>query len=115
MAVYLHDDGAQGDDALLQTRSGLAEAIRQQRSRHPIIAVFPQAKTGRKWEHPEMQELVIAELDRTVEEFRGDPSRLYLTGFSMGANGTYRIAYRSPQKVCSASYHRWPDRNGNLS
>jgi predicted peptidase len=27
-------------------------------------------------------------LDQTVEEFNGDPKRLYLSGFSMGGYGT---------------------------
>jgi poly(3-hydroxybutyrate) depolymerase len=38
------------------------------------------------------------QLEHTIEEFHGDQSRIYLTGFSMGGAGTYRMA------------HRWPDR-----
>jgi predicted peptidase len=48
-----------------------------------------------------MEELVIAELDRTMAEFNGDPSRVYLTGFSMGATGAYRIAYRWPTRFAA--------------
>lgn len=48
-----------------------------------------------------MQELVIAELDRTMAEFSGDPARVYLTGFSMGATGAYRIAYRWPARFAA--------------
>ncbi len=99
--VYLHGDGRQGNDGLRHTTTGLAEQIRQQRFRFPAIAVFPQAKSGTKWEFPEMQDLAMAELDRTVDEFRGDRTRLYLTGFSMGANGTYRSAYRWPEKFAA--------------
>jgi predicted peptidase len=39
----------------------------------------------------------MLQLERTIEAFHGDRSRLDLTGFSMGGAGTYRIA------------HRWPD------
>ena len=48
-----------------------------------------------------MEELVIAELERTMSEFNGDPARLYLTGFSMGATGAYRIAYRWPTRFAA--------------
>lgn len=96
--VCLHGNGQQGNDGLRQTRVGLADSIRQNRSLFPAIAIFPQAKSGTRWLFPEMEELVIAELDRTIAEFHGDPRRIYLTGFSMGATGAYRIAYRWPDK-----------------
>lgn len=36
-----------------------------------------------------------------MSEFGGDPARLYLTGFSMGATGAYRIAYRWPARFAA--------------
>jgi predicted peptidase len=99
--VCLHGNGRQGNDGLRQTMSGLADSIRQNRSLFPAIAIFPQAKAGTRWLFPEMEELVIAELDRTIAEFHGDPRRIYLTGFSMGAAGAYRIAYRWPDKFAA--------------
>jgi len=45
-----------------------------------------------------MQELVIAELGQVEKEFSIERSREYLTGHSMGAAGTYRIAYRWPDR-----------------
>jgi predicted peptidase len=99
--VYLHGNGRQGDDGLLQTVTGIADQIRQHRLRYPLIAVIPQAATGTFWPNPEMEELVIAELDRTVEEFHGDSTRLYLGGYSMGGVGAYRIAYHWPDKFAA--------------
>lgn len=99
--VYLHGNGRQGNDGLRQTVSGLADSIRQDRSLFPAIAIFPQAKAGTRWLFPEMEELVIAELDRTIAQFHGDRRRIYLTGFSMGATGVYRIAYRWPEKFAA--------------
>jgi predicted peptidase len=96
VVVQLHGNGGQGPDGLLPTARGMADYIRLNRSRFPAVAVFPQAETGKRWLDGDMEELVIAELDRTMAEFNGDPSRVYLAGFSMGATGAYRIAYRWP-------------------
>jgi predicted peptidase len=60
----------------------------------PIIAVLRQAQPNGGWHQREMQDLAIAQLDQTMREFNVDPSRQYLTGFSMGGAGVYRFAYR---------------------
>lgn len=99
--VDLHGGGAQGSDGIRQTAHFLADQIRLRRGRFPLIAVFPQAATGTDWLEPEMQDLVIAEIDRSVAEFHGDQSRVYLTGFSMGAGGAYRLAARFPKRFAA--------------
>jgi predicted peptidase len=94
----LHGAGQQGNDGLLPTRGDLSDNIRRNRSLFPAIIVFPQAQMGTRWLDLDMQELAIAELDQAIKEFQVDSKRVYLTGFSMGAGGTYRIAYRWPEK-----------------
>ena len=101
VVVQLHGNGAQGPDGLLPTARGMADYIRLNRSRFPALALFPQAEPGKRWLDGDMEELVIAELDQTMAEFNGDPSRVYLTGFSMGATGAYRIAYRWPTRFAA--------------
>ena len=46
--VFLHGDGAQGQDGLLPTARGLADAIRFDRPLFPVVAVFPQAEKGKR-------------------------------------------------------------------
>src|SRR5215469_16886066 len=92
--LLLHGNGIQGDDGLLPTRRFLADEIRARRDAFPVICVVPQAAKGEFSEQPSMQQLAIAELDQTVKEFRIDTSREYLIGYSMGAAGSYRIAYK---------------------
>lgn len=99
--MYLHGNGHQGSDGVRQTVAAFADAIREKRSLFPAIIVLPQATDGEAWFIPEMQDLVMAELDQTIAEFHGDPSRIYLTGFSMGATGAYRIAYHRPHKFAA--------------
>jgi predicted peptidase len=99
--VSLHGNGAQGSDGRKQTASGLADHIRQHSSRFPAIVLFPQAKVGTRWFDADMEELVIAELDQTISAFHVDARRIYLTGFSMGATGAYRIAARWPDRFAA--------------
>ncbi len=101
LIVDLHGNTIQGDDALLATKVGLGDAIRTRRDAYPVICVFPQAPKGRFWEEADMQELIMAEIDQVVKEFRIDPSRQYLTGYSMGAAGTYRLAFKYPQRFAA--------------
>lgn len=99
--VDLHGNGAQGDDGIRQTAHFLADQIRLNRSRFSLIAVFPQAARGTTWDSPAMQAMVIAEIDKTLTEFHGDPRRLYLSGFSMGGAGVYQIAARWPERFAA--------------
>lgn len=103
LIIDLHGNGAQGSDGLLQTGRGLvlAEQIRLHRSRFPAIGLFPQAELGKRWLDEDMQALVIAQLDQTFNEFRLDAGRIYLTGFSMGAAGAYRLAFRWPKRFAA--------------
>lgn len=99
--VSLHGNGRQGSDGMLPTGTDFAARIRENRAPFPAIVVFPQAQTGMRWFYPQMEQLVMAELDRTIAEFRVDPARVYLHGFSMGAAGSYRIASKWPERFAA--------------
>lgn len=99
--VSLHGNGRQGTDGMLQTGTDFAIHIRENRAPFPAIVVFPQAKPGTRWSYPQMQKLVMAELDRTISEFSVDTARLYLHGYSMGATGSYRLAYKFPDRFAA--------------
>jgi len=94
--LFLHGAGERGDDGLLQTNVGLAPAIRQNPSRYPAIAIFPQVPRDSQWVGAP-GDMAVAALQRTMREFKVDPSRVYLTGLSMGGHGTWYVAYRHPQ------------------
>ena len=86
---------------MLQTGTDFAIRIRENRAPFPAIVVFPQAKRGTRWFYPQMQKLVMAELDRTIAEFSVDTTRLYLHGYSMGGTGSYRLAYKFPDRFAA--------------
>jgi len=93
--LFLHGMGEQGRDGLLQTQVGLAAAIRQHSSRYPAIVIFPQAPEDSLWVGTTAR-MAMAALSKTMEEFQTDAGRVYLTGLSMGGNGTWYLAYRNP-------------------
>lgn len=101
LIVSLHGNGRQGTDGMLQTGTDFAIRIRENRAPFPAIVVFPQARIGTRWLYAEMEELVIAELNWSIAEFRVDTARVYLQGYSMGAGGSYRIAYRWPERFAA--------------
>jgi len=98
--LFLHGVGEAGEDGLLQTQVGLGPAIRQARERFPFIVVFPQARRNQFWVG-EMADLALKTLNRAVEEFNGDPGRLYVTGISLGGHGTWCMAARVPGKFAA--------------
>ena len=98
--LFLHGAGERGKDGYIQTQVGLAPAIRQNPSRFPAIAVFPQSPAESSWTGA-IARMALAALDKTMREYQTDPTRVYLTGLSMGGNGTWYIAYRNPKRFAA--------------
>lgn len=94
--LFLHGAGERGDDGLVQTNVGLGPAIRQNPARYPAIVVFPQAPRDSQWVGTPA-DMAVAALQQTMREFHVDPTRVYLTGLSMGGHGTWYVAYRHPE------------------
>lgn len=98
--LFLHGAGERGEDGLIQTEVGIGSAIRSASSRFPAIVVFPQAPRDSTW-HGAPGRAAMAALDRTTTEFNSDPSRVYLTGMSMGGNGSWYLAYEHPERFAA--------------
>ncbi len=90
--LFLHGAGERGDDGLVQSDVGLGRAIRQNPERWPAVVVFPQVPAEERWVG-RMGSVAMAALDATGTEFNIDESRTYLTGLSMGGQGSWYLAY----------------------
>jgi predicted peptidase len=98
--LFLHGAGERGSDGYFQTQVGLGAAIRQNADRIPAIVVFPQSRPDSSWTGTSAN-VALAALDQTMGEYQTDPARVYLTGLSMGGNGTWYIAYRNPKRFAA--------------
>lgn len=98
--LFLHGAGERGADGLVQTEVGIGSAIRSASSRFPAIVIFPQAPEDSTW-HGAPGRAAMAALDSTMHEFHADSSRVYLTGMSMGGNGSWYLAYQHPERFAA--------------
>jgi predicted peptidase len=98
--LFLHGGGERGSDNLIQTQVGIATAIRKNVASYPAIVIFPQVPRDSIWTGVP-GDVAIAALDRTLSEFSTDPDRVYLTGMSLGGNGTWYLAYRYPDRFAA--------------
>jgi predicted peptidase len=100
VTLFLHGAGERGSDGLKQTQVGLGKAIRLNPERWQSIAVFPQVPAGESWQGI-AGDIALAALDATIAEFSADESRLYLTGISLGGNGTWYLGYQNTERFAA--------------
>ena len=96
--LFLHGAGERGDDNVSQTKNGIRLLIGQNADQFPAVVVCPQCRDKVRWTQPEMEEMALKALDASIKEFNGDPSRVYLTGLSLGGYGTWDLAQRYPAR-----------------
>jgi predicted peptidase len=97
--LFLHGNGVNGTDNERQVR-GVNEFVYKYPNFFNFIIVFPQARPNTFW-IGDMTAQALKALDQTVEEFNGDPKRLYLSGFSMGGYGTWSTGALHPNKFAA--------------
>lgn len=91
VVLFLHGAGERGDDGLAQSQVGIGGAVRFHADRFPAVIVMPQCRKEVWWTDPAMEAQALAALDASIKEFKGDKSRVYLTGLSMGGYGTFAL------------------------
>ena len=113
--LFLHGSGERGSDGMHQTAVGIGSAIRWHPARYPAIVVMPQAPADSSWQGAPA-EAALAALSATEAELGTDPDRVYLTGLSLGGNGTWYLAYHHPDRFAAVvPVCGWVDRGGTLA
>jgi predicted peptidase len=107
LLVFLHGLGERGPVINKVKTHGPPKLI-EQGKQLPFIVVSPQCPENSWWTYE--TEKVLALVDEIEETYRVDKSRVYLTGLSMGAYGTWAVASVAPDRfaaiapICGGGY-----------
>jgi predicted peptidase len=96
LILFLHGAGERGSDIWLVAKHGPPKIVREQPD-FPFIVVSPQCPAGRVWDNDE----VLALLDEILATQPVDPTRVYLTGLSMGGYGTWSLGLAHPERFAA--------------
>jgi len=109
LILFLHGSTEKGTDLQIVKRNGLPAYLEHLRS-FPFIVISPQlAEDQERWDPAEMKAL----LDAVLPTLRVDRDRMYLTGWSLGGNGVWRLAMSYPDLFAAiAPIAGWGDTNG---
>lgn len=99
--LYLHGAGERGTDGVAPTQVGLGPVAWKSQGKLPFIVVFPQCPGGSFWPAAPMRERALAALDDAVTTYHGDPSRIYVTGNSLGGYGTWALGAHNPGRFAA--------------
>lgn len=96
--LYLHGRSLRGEDPARVLRYGLPRYLAEGRS-IPFIVVAPQQRPPGGWREPDR----LAELlDEIADAYPVDEDRVYLTGYSLGGGGVWRMAFAHADRFAAA-------------
>jgi len=96
LLLFLHGAGERGNDLQLVKKHGPPKLIEEGKE-FPFIVVSPQCPLNKRWNTEDL----IALLDYLIENYKVDKNKIYVTGLSMGGNGTWRLAAEIPDRLAA--------------
>jgi len=114
--VFLHGIGQRGSGGVVATEGPTGTIVRHYLEKVGAIIVLPQCRAGMYWSTPEMDQMVMKEVDDVKASFKANARRIYLTGVSMGGYGVWHLASQHPGRfaalvsVCGGSSLQTGDR-----
>jgi predicted peptidase len=96
LLLFLHGSGERGTNLELVEKQGPPKVARDMDL--PFIIVSPQCPEDTWWDVDDLKVLV----DEIVAAYPIDPSRLYITGLSMGGYGTWEMLMKYPNLFAAA-------------
>jgi predicted peptidase len=99
LILFLHGAGERGSDGRRQASVGIGPALNRFPERFPALVVMPQCPLTSHWSRE--TQVLAALLDEVMNTFPIDGSRVYLTGISMGGNGSFALAAAHPDRFAA--------------
>lgn len=98
--LFLCGSGETGNDGFKQTDVGLGKLLRNNHARVPAIVVFPQCPARTRWIGRNAL-MALRCLEEVSREYNLDTDRLYLTGLSLGGQGSWYIGQHFGQNFAA--------------
>lgn len=96
--LFLHGRGERGTDVEIVRNIGLPHLLDEQPN-FPGVVLSPQCPDDVRW--PTQDANIIELLDTVLPTLRIDPQRVYLSGLSMGGEGTWYFGSRYPERFAA--------------
>lgn len=100
LVLFLHGAGATGSNNTSQINGNMGGLFAEAQSEGAFIYA-PQATTF-QWSSEDRTDLVMSTIDEIIATENVDPTRIYVTGLSMGGGGTWNMANRFPDRFAAA-------------
>lgn len=98
LVVFLHGAGERGEDIERVAVHGWMKNV-QQGEQFPFVMAAPQCPAGKYW--GSYIESLNAFLDELLARYDVDPTRVILTGLSMGGTGTWLWSLSDPERFAA--------------
>tara|TARA_Y100001933_G_scaffold195203_1_gene195537 strand:+ start:143891 stop:144754 length:864 start_codon:yes stop_codon:yes gene_type:complete len=101
LVLFLHGAGERGDDINRVLRHGPPMQIKKGKDFDAYV-ISPQCPQKSWWTSGEMVKQLDQLLKKIADEYPIDPSRIYITGLSMGGMGTMAMVQAYPDRFAAA-------------
>ena len=98
LVLFLHGSGERGKDLNFVNRNGPTRLVEEGKD-FSFIMISPQCPLGQRWDTRELSTL----LDEVEKIYRVDEKRVYVTGLSMGGEGTWKLIMAEPNRFAAAA------------
>lgn len=100
LILFLHGIKMRGDDLQLLEDYGLIR-VAKEAANFPYVVVAPQCPANTQW--PDHRDRLLGLIEEIVRHYSIDRDRIYLTGFSMGGEGTWDLAAATENVFAAAA------------
>ena len=97
LLLYLHGGSLRGDDISRLKTMGLPRRLETDAD-FPFVVVSPQLPAGEIWTDTDA---LISIVDEVMRSQKIDPTRVYVTGHSMGGRGALYTAFKHPARFAA--------------
>ena len=107
LVIFLHGSGERGSDLEKVKMHGPPKLVKNGKD-FQFILIAPQCPEGKRWTHLLLELSIL--IDEIQTQYKADRNRIYLTGLSMGGQGTWTLAMYQPKRFAAiAPICGWSD------